>query len=552
MRFTALVLAAALAGCGGREPDPRPAGDVGGTIIISTGGDADALLPPLVQTITGKQATDLLFLPLANPSDSLNVAGGDGDYSPALASSWEWSDDSLSLIFRIDPRARWHDGTAVSAGDLRFTLALYRSPAIGSPSLSELDNVDSILVRDPATAEVRFRGRSPTQFHDFVFNFRPVPGHVYNTIAAESLAASAAARRPVGSGRFRFARWEPGVRLEVTADTSHWAGRPLLDRVIWTVNSDAVAAAGQLAAAEVDMIEALRGPQVDLAAGDPDVRILARPSLDYAIAVFNTRGRRDSTRTHPIFGDLPARRALSMAVDRKMVVANVLDSLGVVMEGPFLSFQNIRGVELAPFDTTRAAALLDSAGWKDSDGDGIRELNGTRLEFGILVPTSSQPRVRAAVLLQDAFRRIGAAASVEAVEFAASRDALLRGSYDIAIVGFSGDPTPGFIGQIFRTGASQNFGHYESQRFDVTLDSADRAADGVASRVLFERAGRILADDAPAIWLYELRTLTGLNRRIVPAAMRVDAWWANLERWSIDPALRLDRDRLGPGTMGGR
>ncbi|MGQ0767422.1 MAG: ABC transporter substrate-binding protein [Gemmatimonadota bacterium] len=542
-----LMFAAALAACGGRESDSPPAA-VGGTIIIATGGDADALLPPLVQTITGKEASDLLFLPLAKPSDSLNVVGGDRDYSPQLASRWEWSSDSLEVTFRLDPRARWHDGTPVSAEDLRFTLSLYREPAIASPALAELSNVASITAADTLTAVVHFRARGPTQFHDFVFNFRPVPRHVYSVIAAESLASSVVARMPTGNGRFRFARWEPGVRLELVADTAHWAGRPLLDRVIWTINTDAVAAAGQLAAAEVDMIETLRATQIQRVAGDSDVQIVSRPSLDYALAVFNTRHRDDSTLPHPVFGDAMTRRALSMAVDRRVVVANVLDSLGVVMEGPFLTFQNLGDVKLAPFDVDRATALLDSAGWKDDNGDGIRERNGARLEFGILVPTISQPRMRAAVLLQDAFRRVGAAASVEALEFAASSQALFRGAFDLALVGYSGDPTPGFISQLFGSGAPQNFGHYQSPRFDAVLDSADRETDPTRSRQLFTRAGQIVADEAPTIWLYEVKSLTGLNRRIIPAAMRVDAWWANLDRWSIDPTRRLERDRIGAGS----
>jgi peptide/nickel transport system substrate-binding protein len=544
VRRIAFMLGCAVSACGGDQGPPDRG--TGGTLIISTGGDADALLPPLVQTITGKAATDLLFMALATPSDSLHVVGGNGDYSPSLAERWEWSTDSLSIVFHLRPGARWHDQAPVVAEDVRFTMAAYQSPAIGSAAASHLANVDSIVATSATSFVVWFRQRSPTQFHDFVYNFRPIPRHIYAAIPFDSLATSPLARQPVGSGKFRFARWEPNVRLELIADTAHWIGRPLLDRVIWTVGSDPDAAVGQLSAAEVDLIEYLRASQLERLAGDTLVRIVGRKALDYATAVFNTRSRGDSTRPHPLFHDVATRRALSMAVDCRTLVSNVLDSLGRVMDSPFLAFQRISGVTLLPFDATRAARMLDSLGWTDTNGDGFRERRGVPLSFRIMAPNSSPPRVNAAVLLVDQFRKIGAKAEVERVDFATSRSMIFGGDFDIAVLGFIGDPTPNFLRQTFAASeAPQNFGKYANPRFEATLDSADHVASLDAAGSLFARAGQILADDAPMIWLYELSALTGYHRRLRPAPMRADAWWAHLDEWSVDPDGMIDRDRIG-------
>ena len=68
-----------------------------------------------------------------------------------------------------------------------------------------------------------------------------------------------------------------------------------------------------------------------------------------------------------------------------------------------------------------------------------------------------------------------------------------------------------------------------------------------AARTQFKQAFTVLNSDAPAIWIYELRPAVGINKRIRPATLRPDAWWAHLDRWSIAPSQRIARDNVGLG-----
>ena len=187
----------AFSGCKGLE-DTKSAGpaDVGGTLVISTPSDAGTLLPPLIAVITDRQVTDLLYDRLADIGDDLNSVGDKG-FKPQLAERWEWAADSLSIVFHINPRARWHDGVPVRASDVRFSVNLIKDRALASPVVPLVTNIDSVSVRDSVTAVAWFRKRTPAQFYDLVYQVSIVPEHVLDE---RERALRAARSLPSGSG----------------------------------------------------------------------------------------------------------------------------------------------------------------------------------------------------------------------------------------------------------------------------------------------------------------------------------------------------------------
>src|SRR5436190_9255222 len=109
------------------------AGATGGTLVIAIGGtDISSLMPPFASDASSRAISDQLFLHLADISNDLNTLGDRG-FTPQLASSWEWANDSLSIAFHIDPRAKWHDGRPVRAGDVAFTGAALKDPKTAAP-----------------------------------------------------------------------------------------------------------------------------------------------------------------------------------------------------------------------------------------------------------------------------------------------------------------------------------------------------------------------------------------------------------------------------------
>lgn len=525
---------------------------VGGTIVIASPGDADVLFPGLSPSITSRLLTDMMFDRLAEIGDDLNTVG-DAGFSPALARRWTWAPDSLSIAFELDPRARWHDGRPVRAEDVRFTFSLHKDPAFGSVLGSLLGNIDSVAVRDSTTAVIWFKRRTPQQFFDAVYQTPIAPAHVYGTGSRAMLRNSDLMRKPVGSGRFRFVQWEAGARIEMLADTANYRGRPRLDRVILMVVPDPQAAITRLTAGDADFFEAVPADQADRIDSLPDVRVFAYPNAQYVFMGMNLRERRGAA-PHPIFGDVRVRRALTMAVDRRAMLRNVYGTRGRPSYGPFPASLGLvdTTIRQLPFDTTAANALLDSAGWRRGP-TGIRARGGRRLAFSLLVPSSSAARMAYAVLLQDAFKRVGADVTLDRVDFNTFITKTTERDYDAALQGWGTDPGPGGTRERWSTagttGGGPNAEMYSSPAFDAHADSAVLAFDASEARRHLQAAMEQIISDAPAIWLYDVLTLAGVHERLQVGDLRKDgAWWANIAEWHIPEDRRIARDRIGLGA----
>ena len=544
-----LTIAALVVGCTGA--DDRSTGgpaDAGGTLVIAVGGDADVFFPALTMTASGRALTDVVFDRLAEIGPELNTVGDKG-FEPRLAKSWTWAPDSLSIAFQLDARARWHDGRPVRAGDVKFSFDLARDPSVGSASAPLIGNIDSVTVRDSLTAVAWYHRRTPEQFYDLTYQIWVVPEHVYGPIPRAELKTSDILRRPVGSGRFRFVRWEPGVRFEVTADTANYRGRAKLDRVIWTITPDPTAGPARVLAGDADFWENLLPDHLSRFAADSDVRVQPYPGLQFAAMYMNFRDRRGA-RPHPIFGDAAVRRALSMAVDRRAMLRNVFDTVGKLAYGPFAQSQSIADttLRLPLHDVARAKTLLDSAGWRVTPS-GYREKQGRSLEFTLLVPSSSRARMAYTVLLQSQLREVGAKVNVEQVDFPTFFSRQNAKDFDAAMISVSGDPSPSGARQFWHSASATkdgaNYVWYANPRFDVLIDSAIASFDPAATKRYASRAFQVLVDDAPAIWLYEPLTLAGVHRRVRTPGMRADGYWAGLPEWNIPASERIARDRIG-------
>lgn len=540
---------ALLVGCGSADRASTTPGDTGGTLIVAMPAEPTTLLPPVSEAGQDAAVISALFDRLAEIGPALETLGDRG-FRPRLASSWTWATDSLSIAFTIDSLARWHDGQPVVASDVQYTFRVYTSDSLAVSNRSMLGNIDSVSVRDSRTAVFWFKRRTPQQFQDATYHMYILPSHLLATIPMKDLPASPFARQPVGSGRFRFARWVAGQRVEVVADTANPRGRAKLDRVIWSIASDFGAAMVKLFAGEADFFEYIRPGDLAQIARTPSLRLVDNRALQYLFLGFNFRDPRDLTKPHPLFADVAVRRALHMAVDRARIVQNAYDSLGTVALGPAprALIPDTTAFTQLPHDPAHARALLDSAGWRDSDGDGIRERDGHRLSFEMLVPSSSAGRRALGVLLQEQFRAVGAEARPLVLEVNAFSTRSDEGHFDTYLGGWS--VVPGLVGtrQTWTSKGSGNVGQYRSPVFDAAVDSALASFDPAANHRYWARAFQQIVNDAPAVWLVEQRAPVALHTRFIVPPLRADGWYADLADWQVDPTRRIDRDRIGLAT----
>jgi peptide/nickel transport system substrate-binding protein len=521
----------------------------GGTLVIALPADVETFLPPYASFVQTKLAVDLLFDRLADLGDSVNTIGDQG-FVPRLAERWQWSRDSLAITFHLDPRARWHDGAPVRAADVLFTYALYKDTTAGIEIGTALSSIDSVTSPDSLTATFWFKRRYPEQFFDATYQMIICPEHLLRGLSRAELRSSDFGHRPVGNGRFRFVSWTPGSTVDLVADTGNYLGRPYLNRIVLSIAPNYAAGLTKLLSGEADFYEVIHPDNVDEVRKSPSLVLKPYDDPSYGFVWFNLRTV-NPARPHPVLGDARVRRALAMALDRESMVRNVLDTLAFVAQGPFSRSSPAADTALRawPYDTGQANHLLDSAGWHRGK-DGIRYKNGQPLALSVIVPTSSKIRQQFAVLLQDQWANIGARVSVDAVELRVLVDRLRHHDFDAALQVWKTDASVSDVKQTWTKAAERdgmNWGSYEDPAFDALIDSALTTSDPARMHALFHRAYLVINRDVPAVWLYQSRQVAGMQRRIHPAYMRPDAWWAHLAQWYVPADERLPRDTIGAG-----
>jgi len=548
----AAVTVLAFSACenGSRPSSSGGAATPGGTLVISSGGEPDVLFPPLMATSTAHQITELVYDHLADVGPSMNTFG-DADFQPALAKSWTWSPDSLSIQFHLDPAAKWHDGQPVRASDVVTTYKIYTDSATGSPTAATLESIDSVTASDSVTVTFWFAKHSPTQFFDAASQMLIIPAHLLKDARGQALRTTSLAQTPVGSGRFRFDSWKAGASAQITADTANYRGRPKLDRVIWAFASDPNTLFTRLLGGEADLLEQISPPEVPQLATHKEIRSAIIDGLDYNFVCFNLRDPANSTRPHPLFADRELRRALTMLVDRKRIVQSVYDSLAAPALGPTVRAYPTTDTTLQqiPYSPETATRILDSLGWRVTGRDSIRRKSGRPLEFTLTVPGPSRNRVNMGVIIQNQLAQAGVKMNIDKLDFGAFIDREKHHAFDAIMGGWHVDPSPGGVRQTWgiagATEGGSNYGYYMNPIFDARLDSALSSSNPTERRARFKQAYQTIIDDAPAIWLAEPKTLIAIHHRFHTTKLRPDAWWANIADWYVPTGERIARDSVG-------
>ncbi|HYT69940.1 MAG TPA: ABC transporter substrate-binding protein [Gemmatimonadales bacterium] len=539
------VLLVALASC---ERRGGCTGDYCGALVFAAAGEPDILLPPVTQQAYARDVLEQIFLKLADLGPSGNTVG-DEDFQPLLAERWEW-DGPLTLVFHVDPRARWQDGQPVNAADVVFTFDIYTDSLVNSPYRSSLRSIGAVTARDSLTAVFRFRTRYPEMFYDAVYHMRMLPAHLLRTVPRDQWRSAGFGRAPVGSGPYRFVSWKAGQSIELAADSTSFLGRPHIRRLIWRFTPDLQVAVTQTVAGDADAVDVLGPPDnVKRAKGAPDLVTYPYRGAVYGFLGFNLAAGGDTNKPHPLFGDRELRRALAMVVDRQALLKNVWGDLAQVPPGPLARIWSIwdPATRELPYDTAQGRRLLTRLGWRDSDGDGILERDGQPLAFRILVPTTSGLRRQYARLLQQQFRAAGADVQLDEVEFGVFDERTQAGRFDAALITRTVDPTPSSsIAQVWSSAGRSNAGHYANPVFDRLVDEARAATGRDEAKRQWRRALETLNQDAPAVFLFAPDNVAAVHRRVAGVTIRPDSYWALVRLWRIPADQLTERDRMEP------
>jgi peptide/nickel transport system substrate-binding protein len=510
----------------------------GGTgIVIVTGQQATTPVPTLMEgaanSIGNFDVADQLFIRLAELGPKLLTAG-DRDFVPALARSWTRR-DSTTLAFDLDSRARWHDGTPVTARDVVFTFTRAKNPDI-SPRLADLlRQITSVTAEGKFRIVFRFASPYAEQLYDATYHVAPIPAHLLDSIPPDAVGRSSFATNPIGSGPYRWVRSVPGQFVELAAVPDFFLGKPKIERVILRTAVEPSARLNLLLSGQADAMDILPPSSVGRVASDTTLRLISVPSSTMGFLLFNQRDPKNHARPHPILADTRVRRAITLGLDRNQLVQAVFGSQGMVPYGPVsqLLWIRHRSPPAEGPNIIEARRLLAATGWGDSDGDGTLDREGRPLRLVLSLPNTSGIRRQMALQIQEQLRRIGVLIEIQQLEFPIYIERRSAGNFDVDFSASNQDPSPSGLTQSWTCTGGNNVARYCDRGVDSLMEQAIRGQGDPAERWI--EALKQIEEDAAATFLYAPAFMYAVNRRFRSVTISPHSHWLTLRKWSVSP-----------------
>ena len=473
--------------CGGGEDRAYSRGS---TVIISYCCGSEALNPS-----HDMGAINLVFLSLATHDPQGRLVG-------RLAKSWEPSPDYREWTYHLRTDVRWHDGVPVTARDIAFTIDLMRT-------FGDLDYgggaFESVTVHDDSTVTIR-SGHARRLYQTWMFFY---PKHLLEHLDPERLTEWDFWTRPVGNGPYRFVRLDPETMMEFEANPDFYMGKPRIERVILKFSLDA--GLTELFGGYVDAVPSFPPASLPTVAGDPRFRVYYHVSGQTTKAIY---WKND----HPLFRDPRVRRALTLAIDRRELhgLLGLPDNLPII-DGPLTPDQYRRGEmpEPLPYNPVRARALLDSAGWRDQDGDGVRERAGRPFRFTALLSTFTMAHSAGdeavGVYVQSQLRKVGVQMELQPLDVGVLIDRLESGNFEAVFRFLRFYETPWL--RLVRLGEGAPIG-YQNSRVVELIDRASRTWVPEEEDRIYVELMEILRADLPVTMLYPVVSFSVVHRRL--------------------------------------
>lgn len=484
----------------------------GGRLVEAVVGSATSINPLDARASPAERdLAALIFAGLTRP-------GPDGRPLPALAESWEVSDDARVFTFRLRNRLSWHDGRDLTVDDVLFTVSVLIGMADrADPAL--LDVWKNATIRKSGEASIRVELPEPFAALPAFASFGLLPAHRFPDAAAGAIAGEEFFRAPIGAGPFRLASLN-GERAVLNRFERYALGAPFLDQVELRFVPDAAAARRSMQRGETGA--AVLADESDAPLGS--IRQLA--TVRYTAILLNHRS--------PLFSDPAVRRALSQALDRDAIAARFG---GVPEDVPLAPGWWTAPGSGGPGSQSDAASLLAAAGWSRG-ADGVPRREGRELAFTLVTPSDGQ-RIELARMIAAMWQQLGARVTVAPTEPSAIlRDFLVPRTYQAAIAGIDpgvdADPFLAWHGSLAGS-PDGNFSDAADPELDELMTRAHAATSAAERRDLFGKFAARFREVAPGIVLYAQAVRYALHPGLagVEGVAVTDASWrfADVHRW---------------------
>lgn len=570
-----------LAGCPTSEPPQEGNGSSGTAGPTEPPGPSPAVERP-TKTAGGVEPAknDLLLLSYPNDPDTVNgITANDNvsnafmrhvyeslgtpDYKdpdtmlPSLAESWEFDDQTLTYVFHLRKGVKWHPmrlpggtmlpETEFTARDVKFSFDCVLNPNIECahirsyyedphPKDPSYPYKIKVTVIDDYTVKVQWSEPYLLADEFTMAGFAIIPRHVYSVDEngepisfdfssrefAEGFNNHWANTRMCGTGPMMFESWDRNNRLVLVRNPDYWGPPFYFSKIIYRCIPNENTSTNLALQNELDWAGIAEKDRFMQLADHPNVKSGKVKLADYKYPGYRYVGY---NLRRPLFKDKEFRRALAYAVPVQQIIDEVFEGLAVRVTGPFLPGSSAcdPSIEPIPYDLGEARRILDAAGWKDTDQDGVRDKTidnvKVRASFDLMIYSDAPAYRTTAEIIKDNFRRIGVEVQISPAQWALMLQKLRKWDYDAAMLGWGtswskGDPFQIWHGSQADVQDSSNHVGYRNDEVDKLIEELRVTLDEDRQQELYHQIHRLIFEDQPYTFLFSEKATAAVDARI--------------------------------------
>ncbi|MDY2700057.1 MAG: ABC transporter substrate-binding protein [Lachnospiraceae bacterium] len=471
--FVLTTLAIALSACSGDKKAENSS-----QITIGIPQDLEDSLDPHKAVAAGTK--EVLF----NLFEGLVKPASDGSFIPAVASAYEETEGGRIYTFTLRDGVKFHDGSMVTAEDVKFSLDKCADASAGEPLVAAFSNIESITIEDEKTIVVTLK-EADTEFL------------AYMTTAIIPASNEDPDTNPIGTGPYKYVSRSPQENFIVEKFDEYWGEPANIENVTFKICSNADSIVMDLEGGSIDMFARVTATQAEELSDQFDI-LEGTMNLVQALYLNNAE---------PPFDDVKVRQALCYAIDPAEIMLMVSDGKGTELgSSMFPSFSKYYMEELNDTynqDIEKAKELLKEAGYEDG------------FSFTITVPSNYQPHIDTAQVLVEEFKAIGVDAEIQLIEWDSwLSDVYQNRQFQSTVVGVdASNLTAAAMLQRFTSDSSKNFINFSNEDYDVAFDKAISSTDDKEKTEYYKECERILSEDAANVYIQDLPEFVALNKK---------------------------------------
>lgn len=430
---------------------------------------------------------------------------GTTEIMPALAESWDVSDDGLTYTFHLRKGVKFHARGAFTpsrdfnADDVIATFnRMWKADDpyskvsggaydyfndMGMPDLlKSIDKVDENTVKFTLT-----KPESPF-IANLGMDFAAIHSKEYMDAMMKAGTPEKVDQEPIGTGPFIWASYAKDDRIVYKANVNYFRGKQPIDRLVFSITPDQATREARLQAGECDIIPYPNPADIAKLKADPNLQVLEQEGLNVGYLAMNVK--------KPPFDNVKVRQAINMAIDKDAILAAVYQGAGKAAKNPIpptiWSYDD--SIQAYPYDPEKAKAMLAEAG--------VTDLKTDLWYMPVQRPYNPDAK-KMAELMQADLAKVGITAELKTFEWGEYRKRLQAGEHMMGMLGWTGDngDPDNFMGVLLSCGSAreggQNVAKWCNEDFTKLIDEAKASSDVEKRTALYKQAQAIFHDQAP-------------------------------------------------------